>query len=59
MIEPHQKNLPAGMRPRSGQGKGQMAVHMSRVSAFFKTELAIANTTGDDERDYHPHKARV
>jgi hypothetical protein len=39
-----QKNLAAGMRPRDGQGKSQMAVHVLRNPTFFKAVLAIINT---------------
>jgi hypothetical protein len=41
--------MAAGMRPRDGQGKSQMAVYMSCVSAFLKAELAIVNTRSDGE----------
>jgi hypothetical protein len=43
-----EKNLAAGMRARDGQGKRLMPSHMSRVSACFKSELAITNTGDGD-----------
>ena len=58
-INTPEKNSPAGMRPRDGRENSQMAGFMSRVLAFFKAELAITNTTGDDERDDHLHRSGV
>jgi hypothetical protein len=50
---PPQKNLAAGMGPRDGQGKSQMAVHVLRNPTFFKAVLAITNTLdGENATEY-------
>ena len=53
------KILPAGLRPRDGQRKCQMAVYVLRNPAFFKAELAIANTWRDGEDVTQHHTTAV
>jgi hypothetical protein len=53
MVSP-EKKLAAGMRPRDGQGKSQMAVYVLRNPTFFKAELAILNTMDGENVSEHP-----
>jgi hypothetical protein len=54
-----EKNLAAGIPPRDGQGKSQMAVHVLRNPTFFKAELAIINIMdGENATEHHASTIR-